>query len=188
MKILKYIPIILISLVFIACGDDKDEPIANHNSLVGYWALSHIKTIDHTANGHTTSDQNVPPQYLDSYAGANSPRWNVLIFDEDYVTIRGAMPNTPRPSDYEDSIDGERQYLIDLENWKESIGSLTDENACPVGFYSIKNNNLIVGSLDMGKIFFTSDNEFTLDYKKQSPESEDYTRLIFTYTRIYSLY
>lgn len=53
--------------------------------------------------------------------------------------------------------------------------------------YSIKGNDLIIGSLNMGTIKFTSDNEFTLDYKKSVSNSSDYRRYIYTYTRIYSL-
>ena len=64
---------------------------------------------------------------------------------------------------------------------------MTDKFACPVGKYSIKGNDLIVGSLNMGTIKFTSDNEFSLDYKKSVNNSSDYRRYIYTYTRIYSL-
>jgi len=189
MKLIKYIFPFLAALALFACGDDKDEPQSDKNSLVGYWALSHIKSITQSSGNHITDDMDIQPSYLESVAGfKESPRWNVLIFDEDFVTVRGQMPNSPMRSDYDDSIDGEVKYLTDFEQWNESIGTMTDEYVCPVGSYSIKNNDLIIGSLNMGKISFVTNDEFTLDYKKSIDNSDDYQRLIFTYTRIYSLF
>lgn len=170
-----------------SCGDENDGPAQEKNNLVGYWAISHVKVIEHTAQGHDTYDKSVPPTYLDSYAGDEQPRWNVLIFDEEFVTVRGDMPNRPKRSEYDDDINGDLNYYIDLEDWDDAVGSITDSSGCPVGKYAFKNNRLTVGSLDMGAITFSSNDEFTLDYTKSIGDSGDYRRLVYTYTRIYSL-
>ena len=75
------------------------------------------------------------------------------------------MPSCPKQTQYDDSLDGIIEYETDRNNWLNSIGDMTDILTCPVGKYSIKGNDLIVGSLNMGTIKFTSDNVFTLDYK-----------------------
>lgn len=177
-----------LSFILTSCGDDKDEPKSNEDKLVGYWALTHIKTIEHVGDGHNTSDKDVPAHGEDSYATTENYRYDVLIFDEDYVTVRGDMPSHPHIIDYNiDTIDGQLQYENDLDEWYNAIGSLTDALTCPVGTYCLKGNDLIIGSLNMGVINFNSDNEFTLDYKKPLNNTGDYRRLIYTYTRIYSL-
>ena len=185
----KYLYLLLLPFFFASCGsDDKDEPKSNQDKLIGYWAITHIKTIEHIGEVHNTTDKDVPAHGHDSYTGDDNNRYDVLIFDEDYVTIRGDMPSCPHARDYdEDTLDGQVQYLNELEDWLTSIGSITNAYADPVGTYRIKGNDLIVGSLNMGTIQFASDNEFTLDYTKQLNNSGDYRRLIYTYTRIYSL-
>lgn len=98
------------------------------------------------------------------------------------------MPNRPKGSDYDlDTPAGQIEYNEDLGNWCYSIGKYTDNDGCPVGSYSISGNKLIFGGMNMGVINFISDNEFTLEYKKTINNSGDYKRLIYTYTRIYSL-
>lgn len=192
MKLLKLIPYITLSFIVFglqSCGGGSEvSPKSIEDRLVGYWAITHIKTVEHKGGCHNTADMDVPPHGLDIHAGVENPRWDVLIFDEDYVTVRGDMPSCPKGHDYDRStIDGLLQYENDLQEWYESIGSVTDYNACPVGSYHIKGNDLIIGSLNMGTIRFNSDNEFTLDYTRTRNNSGDYTRLIYIYTRIYSL-
>lgn len=185
----KFLYLLILPFLLASCrSDEADEPKTIENKLVGYWAITHVKTIEHVGDGHNTSDKDVPAHGVDSYTSTENYRYDVLIFDEDYVTVRGDMPSCPHIHDYDaDSLDGQVQYLNDLEDWQNNIGSMTDGLACPVGTYSIKGSDLIIGSLNMGTINFTSDNEFTLDYKKHLNNSGDYRRLIYTYTRIYSL-
>ena len=162
--------------------------MTSKDKLIGYWAITHIKTIEHVGGVHNTSDKDVPPHGIDSYIAEGNPRWDVLIFDEDLVTVRGDMPSRPKARDYEniDTPEGQKEYMTDLDNWENCIGEYSDLSACPVGSYSIKGNELAIGSLNMGTINFTSNDEFTLDYKK-SLGNNGYKRLIYTYSRIYSL-
>ena len=186
---MKYTSLLLLLLSFflVACSDKEDEPQSNEDKLVGYWAITHIQTIEHIGGIHNTNDKDVPAHGVDSYVTEENYRYDVLIFDEDFVTVRGDMPSRPKQSQYDDSLNGEIEYMTDLNDWENSIGDMTDKFACPVGKYSIKGTDLFIGSLDMGTIKFTSDNEFTLDYKKSVNNSSDYRRYIYTYTRIYSL-
>ena len=179
---------LFLSFILVGCSDKSDEPTTADNKLVGYWAITHIQTIEHIGEVHTTTDKDVPPHGLDSYPSEENYRYDVLIFDEDLVTVRGDLPNKPKSFDYDmDSSDDMLRYNSDLENWYQSIALHTDQFACPVGSYSIEGNNLIIGSLNMGAINFVSDNVFTLDYKKSLVGKDDYRRLVYTYTRIYSL-
>lgn len=178
---------LMISFLLVACSDKEEQPKSNEDALVGYWAITHIQTIEHIGGIHNTSDKDVPAHGVDSDVTDDNYRYDILIFDEDFVTVRGDMPSRPRRIDYDDSFDGEIEYISDHNNWENSIGEMTDKFACPVGTYSIKGHELIIGSLNMGTIKFTSDNEFTLDYKKSVSNSSDYRRYIYTYTRIYSL-
>lgn len=185
---MRYISIVLIfmSLIFVGCSDNGEETMSKETKLVGYWAITHIKEIKHIGGVHTTTDKVVPPHGIDY--DDNNYRYDVLIFDEDMVTVRGDMPSCPKSTDYDlETVDGQIEYQMDFTEWHASIGKYTDEMACPVGEYSIKSNSLIIGSLNMGVINFVSDDEFTLDYKKSVSNSGDYKRLIYTYTRIYSL-
>lgn len=186
---MKYSSILLLILSFflVACSDKEDEPKSGEDNVVGYWAITHIQTIEHIGSIHNTNDKDVPAHGVDSYVTDENYRYDVLIFDEDYVTVRGDMPSRPKRSQYDDSLDGEIDYMTDLNDWENSIGEMTDKFACPVGKYSIQGNELFICSLNMGTIKFTSDNEFTLDYKKSVGNSSDYRRYIYTYTRIYSL-
>jgi len=187
-KLLSFLLISFIVLGFQSCGDyNEDEPKFDKNKLVGYWAITHIKQIKHFGDSHDTSDEEVLPHGIDSYASEEQPRWDILIFDEDYVTIRGDMPNRPKRINYGESLEAEVQYLTDLEAWYGNVGSSTDSNGCPVGLYSVKEGDLIIGSHNMGNLDFISDNQFTLDYKKSLNDGGDYQRLIYTYTRIYTL-
>ena len=139
--------LIIFAVLLVGCSDNSDNgesPQSQTDKLVGYWAISHIKTIEHTGGLHNTDDSDVPPHGLDSYASDENYRYDVLIFDEEFVTVRGDMPNRPKQRDYDDL-------------------------------------------LNMGAIKFTSNNEFTLDYTKSLSDQGDYRRLIYTYTRIYSL-
>lgn len=179
--------LLILSFFFVACSDKEDDPKSNEDKLVGYWAITHIQTIEHIGGIHNTSDKDIPAHGVDSYVTDENYRYDVLIFDEDFVTVRGDMPSRPKQSQYDDSLDGEIEFMTDLNDWENSIGEMTDKFACPVGSYSIKGYDLIIGSLNMGTIEFTSDNEFTLDYKKLISNSSDYRRYIYTYTRIYSL-
>lgn len=188
---MKYLKLLLfvLPLILISCGNDKDEPMSNQNRLVGYWAITHIRTIEHIGGVHNTTAKDVPPHGLDGYAGEYNYRVDVLIFDEELVTVIGDMPNRPKYNDYEniETPDGQIEYSSDLQNWYDSITKYTDKNANPVCTYTLKGNDLIIGSLDMGTINFSGDNEFTLDYKKSVNNNGDYKRLIYTYSRIYSL-
>lgn len=187
---MKYTHIILLlfTLIIAACSDNHDEPKSEENKLVGYWAVTHIQTIEHIGGIHSTTDKDVPPHGIDSYASVENYRYDVLIFDENFVTVRGDMPNRPNGYDYDlDTPDGQMEYANALDNWNNSIGGMTDQLACPVGKYSIKDGNLIIGSLNMGRLSFVSDNEFTLDYKKSLNNPNDYRRSIYTYSRISSL-
>lgn len=179
---------IIFSLFFASCSDKNDEPTSMSNRLIGYWAITHIKTIEHIGDSHNTYDKVVPPHGLDAYASDDNLRWDVLIVDEDFVTVRGDMPNRPKGNDYDlDTVDGQIEYNNDLEKWYQSIGKYSDIETNPVGSYSIKGNDLIIGVLNMGTLNFTSENEFTLDYTKSLSGPGDYKRLIYTYSRIYSL-
>lgn len=187
---MKYSTILLFLLSFVltGCSDNNDEPKPDENKLIGYWAITHTRIIEHIGDGHNTFDKEVPPHGIDSYISENNPRWDVLIFDEDFVTVRGDMPNRPKGSDYNlDTTEGQIEYNEDLEKWNNDVGKYIDKNPCPVGSYNINGNKLIIGSLDMGEINFISDNEFTLEYKKSLNNSTDYKRLIYTYSRIHSL-
>ena len=187
MKYITYL-FIIFSLVFASCSDKNDEPTAMSNRLIGYWAITHIKTIEHIGDGHNTYEKVVPPHGLDAYVSDANPRWDVLIFDEDFVTVRGDMPNRPKGSDYDlDTVEGQIEYNEDLEKWNNDIGKYIDQDLCPVGTYSFNGNKLIIGSLNMGEICFSSDNQFTLEYKKALNNSGDYKLLVYTYSRIYSL-
>lgn len=62
------------------------------------------------------------------------------------------MPSRPKQSQYDDSLNGEIEYMTDLNDWENSICDMTDKFACPVGKYSIKGNDLFIGSLDMGSL------------------------------------
>ena len=188
MKYLKFLLLIL-PLIVVSCGNNDDEPRPDKNKLVGYWAITHIKTIEHKGGVHNTTDKDVPPHGLDSYVSEYNYRYDVLIFDEEFVTVRGDMPSRPRYNDYDniETLDGQIEYMEDLQNWENSIAKYTDDFACPVGTYFIKDNDLIIGSLNMGTLYFISNNEFTLDYKKELDSNGDYRRLIYTYSRIYSL-
>lgn len=179
--------LLIMLLVFTSCTDKEDEPKTDKDKLVGYWAITHIKTIEHIGGSHSTSDKEVPPHGVDSYVTDENYRYDILIFDEEFVTVRGDMPSRPRQKDYEDTPNGMCEYMNDLENWFYGIGEMTDQFECPVGTYDIKGENLILGSLKMGRISFESDNEFTLDYNKSLNNAGDYRRSIYTYTRIYSL-
>ncbi len=187
MKYIYYIFIFLSSFLA-SCSDNNNEPKSNENRLIGYWAITHTKIIEHIADGHNTYDKDVPPHVNGSVINECNPRWDVLIFDEDFVTVRGDMPNRPKGSDYDlDTPEGQLEYVRAIDNWDNSIGKYTDEEGCPVGTYCINGNQLFFGSSNMGVINFLSDNEFTLEYKKTFNSSGDYRRLIYTYSRIYSL-
>lgn len=178
----------LLTLIIAGCSDNNDEPKIDENRLVGYWAIAHIKTIEHIDDSHSTTDHDVPPHGIESYITVENYRYDVLIFDEDFVTVRGDIPNRPRLSDYDtDTPDGQIEYCEALERWYNFIGDLTDQFGCPVSTYDIKDGNLIIGSLNMGSISFASDNEFTLDFKKPLNKYGDYHRSIYTFSRIYSL-
>lgn len=179
---------VFLSLILAGCSDNSDEVASESDKLIGYWAITHIKTIEQIGDGHNNYDEDVPPHGLDSYVNESNPRWDVLIFDEDFVTVRGDMPNRPKGKDYNlDTPEGQLEYNNALDNWNESIRNYSDADGCPVGPYSISGNDLIIGSLNMGILKFTSNKEFTLDYRKPLNASGDYKRLIYTYSRIYSL-
>lgn len=178
--------LLLLSFILTACSND--EPSSNESKLVGYWAITHIQTIEHIGDGHNTTDIEVPPHGIDSYVDITNSRYDVLIFDEDFVTVRGDMPNRPKGKDYDlDTLEGNVLYCEDLEQWEQNIGTYTDDFGSPVGKYSVTDNDLIIGSLNMGQITFTSNDSFTLDYRKSLANSSDYRRSIYTYSRIYSL-
>lgn len=132
---MKYTSILLLVLSFViaGCSDNNNEPKLDENKLIGYWAITHTKIIEHSGEGHNTYDKDIPPHGLDSYAGESNPRWDVLIFDEEFVTVRGDMPNRPKRLDYNDNLDGECEYMNDMEEWSNSIGKYTDYEPCPVG-------------------------------------------------------
>ena len=106
---MKYTSLLLLSLSFflVACSDKEDEPQSNEDKLVGYWAITHIQTIEHIGGIHNTNDKDVPAHGVDSYVTEENYRYDVLIFDEDFVTVRGDMPSRPKQSQYDDSLNGE---------------------------------------------------------------------------------
>ena len=178
----------LLALIIAGCSDNNDEPKSDKNKFIGYWAITHIKTIEHIGGSHNTTDKDVPPHALEGSPNNENYRYDVVIFDENFVTVRGDMPNMPKGSDFNlDTTYGQIEYIESLESWRSSIGQMTDQLDCPVGKYSIKDGDLIIGSLNMGSLSFVSDNEFTLDYKKSLNHTGDYRRSIYTYSRIYSL-
>lgn len=182
--------LIIFAVLLVGCSDNSDNgdsPQSQTDKLVGYWAITRIKTIEHIGGLHNTVDLDVPPHGLDSYASEENYRYDVLIFDEEFVTVRGDMPSKPKQRDYADTSEGMIQYNYELNDWYNAIASYTDRFECPVGTYSVKSNALFIGSLNMGAIKFASNNEFTLDYTKTLSDQGDYRRLIYTYTRIYSL-
>lgn len=183
---MRYAPIlfVILSLLFWGCSE-QDAPKSREEQLIGYWTLTNIKTIEQVGESHQTSNTNVPPSMLEDGAGDDNTRWNVLIFDEDFVTVRGDMPSRPKYEDYDQTTpEGQLSYISDREEWLNSIGTQTDQFACPVGTYAIKGHDLIVGGLNMGVITFISDDMFTLDYKKAIGNNGDYRRSIYTYSRI----
>lgn len=91
---------VFLSLILAGCSDNSDEVASESDKLIGYWAITHIKTIEQIGDGHNNYDEDVPPHGLDSYVNESNPRWDVLIFDEDFVTVRGDMPNRPKGKDY----------------------------------------------------------------------------------------
>lgn len=185
-KYLKLLIAILIPLLS-GCREDKDEPTFSCKDLVGCWAITHINRIVHTGNSHQTYDREIPPHGVDSYAGDINYRYDVLIFDENYVTVRGDMPNRPKGTDYDlNTPDGQIKYIYDLNEWYNRIASYTDQLDCPVGTYSLHGSDLIIGSLNMGQIKFISPLQFTLDYKREI-DNGDYERSTYTYSRISSL-
>lgn len=175
-------------MLFVSCSDKNEEPESEQDKLVGYWALSHIKTIEQIGDSYETTEKDVPPTYLEDSPSSENPRWNVLIFTDYFVTVRSDMPNCPKFEDYnQETPDGQLNYIKDREDWFNNVGSNTDQYGWPIGTYSIKQHDLIIGSLNMGAISFASDNEFTLDYKHTLGNNGDYKRAIYTFTRIYSL-
>ena len=96
-----------------------------------------------------------------------------MIFDEEFVTVRGDIPSKPKQRDYDDTLDGMIQYDYELNDWYNIIASYIDRFECPVGTYSVKSNDLFIGLLNMGAIKFTSNNEFTLDYTKSLSDQGD---------------
>lgn len=182
--------LIIFAVLLVGCSDNSDNgdsPQSQTDKLVGYWAISHIKTIEHIGGLHNTVDLDIPPHGLDSYVSDENYRYDVLIFDEEFVTVRGDMPSKPKQRDYDDTSEGMIRYNYELNDWYNAIASYTDRFECPVGTYSVKSNDLLIGSLNMGSLNFSFPNEFTLDYTKTLSNQEDYRRLIYTYTRIYSL-
>lgn len=180
---------VILTLICAGCSDRNDEPDANENRLLGLWALTHTRIIEHIGGIHNTTDKEIPPHgYIDAPNDEmDGMRFDVLIFDDEMVTVRCDMPSCPNQSDYDDTPDGIYEYITDLNDWHNSIGEFTDRYAFPVGAYRISNNDLIIGSLNMGRIDFASDNAFTLDYKTTLDSSGDYRRRIYTYTRISTL-
>lgn len=184
---LLFLPVLALCIALLSCSDDNEDPTLPMNNIVGYWAISHIQEIKHSSEGHDTYDQEIPPTYLDSNTGENQPRWNILIFDEEFATVRGDMPNRPKQSEYDNDATGQIMYITDIDSWNNAIGSYTDNYGCPVGKYFLKGNDLIIGNMNMGTLTFKSENEFTLDFKK-SIDDNNYIRRIYTYSRIHSLY
>lgn len=183
---LKLLIAILIPLIA-SCGNENEAPSLGSKDLIGYWAITHIKKIEHKGNNQNTDDEDIPPHGWDQNASDINYRFDVLIFDENYVTVRGDMPSCPKTADYDmDTIDGQIEYEKDRQEWFNSIGDSSDQLGCPVGKYTVMNSSLIVGSMDMGWIMLISPSEFTLEYKREYSNG-DYKRLIYTYSRTSSL-
>ena len=68
---MKYSTILLFLLSFVltGCSDNNDEPKPDENKLIGYWAITHTKIIEHIGDGHNTFDKEVPPHGIDSTEG-----------------------------------------------------------------------------------------------------------------------
>lgn len=178
----------IFSFVFVGCSDNKDDPQTDDNSVIGYWAITHIQTIEQIGGVRTIIEKDVPPHGIEGYAGEINYRYDVLIFDAEFVTVRGDMPSRPKSKDYDlETMDGNVSYSQDLDNWEKSIGDGADEIGCPVGRYVLNGDELIIGSLNMGTIGFVSNSEFRLDYTKPMANTGDFRCLIYTYSRITSL-
>lgn len=174
-------------LLFSCSSDKNDQPKSIEENIIGYWALTHISTIEHSGNIHQTSDLDIPPHEEDGEPGYGI-RYDVLIFDEEYVTVRGELPSIPRAKDYDlNSIEGQIAFESDLEKWYDSLGLMADLYGFPVGKYLIRGNELIINSINQGAIKFISDNKFSLEYKHPLDNPGDYIIYTYTYTRIYSL-
>ena len=178
---------VLFSLVLSSCSGKCDEPGYDADTLVGYWAITHVNVIEHFGSVHSTYDQDVPPHGIISHISDDKLRWDILIFDESYVTIRGDMPNRPKQKDYDDTPQGMIDYQSDMDNWCNRIDEYTDERGCPVGNYRIIGDYLVFGIHYMGEIKFLTENEFTLKSELILNAKGDYRRSTYTYKRIYSL-
>lgn len=65
-QFMKYTSILLLFLSFflVACSDKENEPKSNEDKLMGYWAITHIQTIEHIGSIHNTNDKDVPAHGL----------------------------------------------------------------------------------------------------------------------------
>lgn len=180
------ISFILIPLIFSGCGNE-DTPQPQEANLTGYWALSHIEIVNHDEGLHATTSKDIPLHInLDDIE--EKVLWDVLIFDGNFATVRGDMPNRPKEYDYDlYTPDGQIAFINAWHEWHDKVGSSTDQYACPVGTYSIKGSDLIIGSLNMGRIVFLQDDAFSLEYKKIFDSKDKYRLSTYTYKRIYSL-
>ena len=181
----------LFSITLLSCNsDNEDEPKPSENLLQGYWALTHIKTIIHNDGSHETSDQVIKPHNANDWVEGHPyhQRFDVLLFDSDYVTWRGSsLPSTPRMKDFDvDTPEGQLEYYDAVDKWYTDAFFLEDQFGFPVGNYKIKDDKLIFGSVNMGTIHFESKDIFTLEYKMDLGK-DNYRFLTYTYSRIYNL-
>lgn len=180
--------VFIFSFVILGCSDKADTSETDESKFIGYWAITHIRTIEQIGGVCTTIERDVPPHGVDGYAGGINYRYDVLIFDAEFVTVRGDMPSRPKSKDYDlEIVDEHLRYAQELANWENCIGERVDELGCPVGRYLLNGAELIVGSLNMGVIEFVSNSEFKLSCTKPLSSDGDYRQLIYTYSRIASL-
>lgn len=144
----------LFSITLLSCNsDNEDEPKLSENLLKGYWCLTHIKTITHIDSFHETSDQVIKPHNADDWIEGHPyhQRFDVLLFDSDYVTWRGSsLPSTPLLKDFDlDTPKGQQEYFDAVDKWYNEAFYLYDQFGFPVGNYKIKDDKLIFGSVNM---------------------------------------
>ena len=181
----------ILSITMFSCNsDNEDEPKPSENLLQGYWALTHIKTITHIDGSHETSDQVIKPHSADDWVEGHpyDQRFDVLLFDSDYVTWRGAnLPSTPSFKDFDlNTPEGQMEYYEAIDKWYNDAFILEDQFGFPVGYYKINDGKLFFGSVNMGSIHFYSKDTFTLEYKMDLGKG-NYRLLTYTFSRIYNL-
>ena len=64
----RFILLFCLSFIIVSCSENNNEPKSNEDLLIGYWAITHIKTIVHKGEIHSTFDNDIPPHGVDCAA------------------------------------------------------------------------------------------------------------------------